>query len=232
MPIYRDEDGNIIDEPTRRGGDEQDSAYDQVTRRVGQGSPAAHSPSPGNYDAETRKIGSGPAGAGGSAYDQATRKVGAQAGNAPGGDAKTQIYRPGKKAPQGLSAADDAVPGSEDAMQDPPVGWLVIIQGPGKGNVLTVGIGANSIGRDSEDRITLDFGDQHVSRSAHATITYDPRGRKFYIQHGGGKNLTYMNDAPVLAPTEMASNAHVMIGDTLLRFVPMCGVEFDWADLD
>lgn len=229
MPIYRDENGNIVDEPTRKGG-EQGSVYEQETRRVGPGAGAPQGG--GNYDAETRRIGGGSAGAA-SSYDQETRKVGAaQPAAEENADAKTQIYRPGKKVNPAASGQAEEVTEAGGAMEDPPVAWLVITQGPGKGEVLTVGIGANSIGRDPADRITIDFGDGHISRNAHATITYDPRGRKFYIQHGGGKNLTYVNDAPVLAPTEIASSAQILIGDTLMRFVSLCGPDFDWVDLD
>ena len=77
-------------------------------------------------------------------------------------------------------------------MDDPPVGWLVVIKGPGQGNVTAVGNGSNSVGRDKGDRIRIDFGDETISRRGHSTITYDPRGKKFYLQHGAGKNLTYL----------------------------------------
>lgn len=44
----------------------------------------------------------------------------------------------------------------------------------------------NSIGRASDERVALDFDDELISRKGHAIVTYDPKGRKFYIQHGGG----------------------------------------------
>ena len=115
-------------------------------------------------------------------------------------------------------------------MADPPVGWLVVIRGPGQGNVVTIGNGMNPIGRDRAERICVDFGDETISRHGHAVITYDPRGKKFYIQHGGGKNLTYMEDAPVLVPTELAGFSKIVMGETVLLFVPLCGERFDWED--
>ena len=117
-------------------------------------------------------------------------------------------------------------------MDDPPAGWLVVVKGPGMGSVVTIGIGSNSIGRDPGERISLDFGDEHISREGHAVVTYDPRGKKFYIQHGGGKNLTYLNDEPVLAPSELTPDSVLVIGETTLRFVPLCGPEFNWEDLE
>ena len=144
------------------------------------------------------------------------------------GEPKTRPYRPG----------GDAVPsraqksGADDAMDDPPVGWLVVIDGPGKGQTRPLGYGVNSLGRGGASRVKLDFGDGEITREDHATVTYDPKGRRYYIQHGGGMNLTYLGDEPVLAPTPLGALDHIVLGATTLRFVPLCGPEFDWQDLD
>ena len=115
-------------------------------------------------------------------------------------------------------------------MDDPVVGWLVVVQGPGKGRAVQLGYGSNSLGRGATDRLKLDFGDDQISRNGHAVVTYDPRGRKFYVQHGGGTNLTYLGGQPVLAPAELPPQGRIGIGKTVLRFVPFCGAEFDWQD--
>ena len=148
-------------------------------------------------------------------------------------DRRTRIYRPGLS---DAGAGDDtgsAVrrgPGADDPMADPPVGWLVIIDGPGKGRVATLGMGVNSIGRDQTERVSLDYGDAMISRAHHGAITYDPRGRKFYVQPGAGTNLTYADDEPVLAPRELKPSMHLQMGNTVLRFVPLCGGDFSWDD--
>ena len=121
---------------------------------------------------------------------------------------------------------------ADNTMEDPVVGWLVVIDGPGKGRALNLGYGVNSLGRGATDRVNLNFGDSRISQSSHATVTYDPRGRRFYLQHGSGKNLTYLNDEPVLAPTELPASSHISVGDTTLRFVPLCGESFDWQDTE
>jgi hypothetical protein len=113
-------------------------------------------------------------------------------------------------------------------MDDPVVGWLVIVEGAGQGTSLRLGYGMNNIGRGDTERICLNFGDANISRTKHAIITYDPRGRKFYGQHGGGTNLTYLNDAPLLAPTELMGGEEILLGDTKLKFIPFCGADFDW----
>lgn len=117
------------------------------------------------------------------------------------------------------------------AMADPVVGWVVIVDGPGKGIFLPLGYGMNSLGRDKNERVCLDFGDEGISRTQHAIITYDPRGRKFYVQHGGGKNLTYLGEQPLLMPAPLHGNEEILLSQTKLRFVPLCGENFDWQEL-
>ena len=140
-------------------------------------------------------------------------------------DEPTQLYRPGRAEP-----AEEVSTSGREAMEDPPAGWLVIVNGPGKGNVVPLGYGVNPIGRDATERVPLDYGDALISRSRHIVVTYDPRGRKFYLQHGSGSNLSYLNDQPVLAPVELEPHAHLRLGDTTLRFVPLCGPDFCWDD--
>lgn len=126
------------------------------------------------------------------------------------------------------SSVDESA--SKDFMADPVVGWLVVVAGPGRGAHLRLGYGMNGIGRGAQSRVHLDFGDEEVSRSDHATLTYDPRGRKFYLQHGGGTNLTYLNNAPVLAPVEIQHGHRINLGNTELLFVAFCGEQFDWQE--
>ena len=143
----------------------------------------------------------------------------------------TQVWR--GPMPQGGAAADKAERGVEAGREtafDPPVGWLVIVDGPGRGHVATLGMGLNSIGRARTERVSLDYGDAMISRTNHGVITFDPRSRKFYVQHGGGTNLTYVNDEPVLAPRDLEPFTHLQMGETVLRFVPLCGPEFSWDD--
>ncbi len=129
------------------------------------------------------------------------------------------------------TARSDA--GASPGLPDPIVGWLVIVEGPGQGVALKLGYGNNSIGRSSTQRVQLNFGDDEISRAEHAVITYDPRGRKYYIQGGGGANLVYLGeqDEVVLAPTELSANTSILLGHTRLRFVPFCGSDFDWQDI-
>lgn len=229
MAVRRDKDtGETIDEPTRNLGT---GAQEPATRSPGEGlteprgrrgaGEASDPPvPPGGAE------GSAPApGSGESPFDAPTQKIGT-AQRPTGGEEQTRLLRPGSDA-----AAGGGSPG-EDAMADPVVGWLVVTAGPGKGRVCPLGYGSNTLGRSESSRVRLDFGDDRISREGHATLTYDPRGRKFYLQHGGGKNLTYLGDEPVLAPTALEAMQDFSIGGTTLRFVPFCGPDFDWQDAD
>ncbi len=122
-------------------------------------------------------------------------------------------------------------PVATDRMNDPVVGWLAVVAGPGAGDYVRLGYGMNNIGRSDDQRCRLNFGDENISRQNHASVTYDPRGRKFYLQHGGGQNLTYLNDAPVLQPVELSGGEMITLGGTTLRFVPLCGSGFDYGDI-
>jgi hypothetical protein len=113
---------------------------------------------------------------------------------------------------------------------DPVAGWVVVIKGPGRGNFCPVFVGMNSVGRDADQRISLNFGDESISREEHAFITYDEEQRCFYLQHGGKSNLVRLGPAPVLSPTELKPNDLIRIGRTTLLFVPFCGPDFSWTE--
>ena len=119
-----------------------------------------------------------------------------------------------------------------DPMRDPPVGWLVVVRGPGKGSVLTLGNGMNAIGRGPNSRVQIGFGDDAISSANHARIAYEPRRRKYQLSHGEGTNLTYLNGEMVMDATEIEAGAVIEIGETTLRFQPFCSEEFDWPDVD
>ncbi len=126
------------------------------------------------------------------------------------------------------TAADSSQ--TDNPADNPVVGWLVVIEGPGRGQARAIGYGMNGIGRGPDQRVSLDFGDEQISRHNHAALTYDPRSRKFFLQHGGSANLTYLDGRVVLAPSPLESGSDIMIGRTKLRFVALCGLEFDWQD--
>jgi hypothetical protein len=113
--------------------------------------------------------------------------------------------------------------------QDPVAGWIVVVNGPGRGDFRPIYVGMNSMGRGADQRVRLDFGDETISRDQHAFITYDDETRTFYLQHGGKSNLVRIAGKPVLAPTVLNPNDLFRIGNTTFRFVACCGPDFDWT---
>jgi hypothetical protein len=113
---------------------------------------------------------------------------------------------------------------------DPVAGWLVVVKGPGRGGFRPIFVGMNSVGRDADQRISLNFGDDMISREEHAFIAYDEEERRFYLQHGGKANLVRLGGKPVLSPTELQAYDVIRIGKTTLRFIPLCGPDFAWGD--
>jgi hypothetical protein len=128
------------------------------------------------------------------------------------------------------NATGDELSEDRDSTDRPVVGWLVVIHGPGRGKFAALFDGLNSIGRGADQSTQLDFGDEAISRSEHAYISYDHMSRSFKIQHGGKANLVRLNSAPVLQPIDIKSGDRIIIGRTELAFVPFCGEGFDWED--
>jgi hypothetical protein len=117
--------------------------------------------------------------------------------------------------------------------QDPqqfPTGWIVVVEGPGRGACFTLGDGVSQIGRGEDQAIRLDFGDASISRNNHAAVAFDPELGKFFLGHGGKSNLVRLNGRPVLSTEELATADAIKIGETVLRFVALCGDGFSWAE--
>lgn len=121
---------------------------------------------------------------------------------------------------------------SSDPMADPPVGWLVVVKGPGRGRVLTLGHGMNTIGRGPEARVRVDFGDVAIARANHARLVYEPRRRRYFLSHGDSANLTYLDGKAVMESVPLAPGAMIEVGATTLRFQALCSPDFDWSGTD
>lgn len=213
MPIRRSGDGEIIEESTesvrgKKAGPADRGAGDVPTER-----------------AKTRRKGDSlfVGGGAGQSLEAPTKPIGR------GGEGKTRVVTPGvRRQPKEAAASAQ----EEDPMADPPVGWLVVVRGPGKGRALTLGNGMNAIGRSDECRVRVDFGDDNISRTNHARIVYEPRQRRWLLNHGDGTNLTYLNGEVVMSTVELQSGADIQLGETTLRFQAFCSQDFDWRDVD
>ena len=213
MAIKRGEDGRIIEEET---GKAKVSNAEETRRLKGKMPPLpsnakSDAASSGNAD-KTVKVGGGKASNLKAEIEKNVRTI---------GEEHTRLVRPKK------SGADQ-----KDEEIGLVVGWVVVLEGPGRGCSREIGYGNNTMGRSPSATISLDFGDETISREKHCVLTYDPKGKNYFISPGDSRNLVYVNEAPVLSPTVLQTGDKVGLGNSLLTFVAFCGDDFDWGEED
>lgn len=139
---------------------------------------------------------------------------------APSDEARTQLVRGRQALKRG------------QFVQDPVVGWLVIVGGPGLGAFRPVFEGNNTIGRAPSNRIPLDFGDDAISSEEQAYIRYDSADRTFlFVPNLSKTNVVQVNSKKPTAAVELAAMDVIVMGRTQLVFTPFCGSEFDWSEI-
>ena len=115
---------------------------------------------------------------------------------------------------------------------DPPVGWLVCIDGPDRGRDYRILAENNSIGRSETMRICV-RGDESIAREDHAFVVYDPESNTYSVRPGSARGLVYLNRGPVYETTHLRPFDEIKLGKTTLLFVPLCfdfeGKTFRWA---
>jgi hypothetical protein len=116
--------------------------------------------------------------------------------------------------------------------QDPVVGWLVVVGGPGIGSFRPIYEGNNAVGRASSQRIPIDFGDNTISSEEQAYIRYDSMDRSFlFVPNLSKTNIVAVNDKKPTGAVKLELMDVITMGRTQLAFVPFCGEEFDWSEL-
>ncbi|MGC9419080.1 MAG: FHA domain-containing protein, partial [Rhodovulum sp.] len=147
------------------------------------------------------------------------------------GRAKTRLLGFGQPADAAADpfARDEPPAPAEPSRPDFPVGWLVVVEGPGRGAHFTLFNGVSQIGRGADQTVRLDFGDTSISRSGHALLAYDDEQGKFFLGSGGKVNIVRLNGQPLLSTEELANDDTIRIGETTLRFVAFCGPDFTWS---
>lgn len=146
--------------------------------------------------------------------------------------AATSLAAPAPAPRQEPEAAHTRILGYNSVQADPVVGWLVVLDGPGKGNFRPIFKGSNTIGRSPGQRVPIDFGDDSISSEKQAFLTYDERKRTYQLVPNLERpNLVYHNDGALTSNVDLKAHDKVMLGRTTLLFVPLCGMDFDWSDL-
>lgn len=130
--------------------------------------------------------------------------------------------------------AVESVPEANEPMDDalssnPVVGWMVVVDGPGRGQDLRFAVGMNAIGRGAGNDVVVDFGDDEIVIEAHAYIVYDDEKRTYHATHAGQNSVVRLNNEPLLEAKTVQSGDQLRLGQTTLRLVTLCGADFDWS---
>ena len=127
-----------------------------------------------------------------------------------------------------VSLFDDAEQTTPKERVQFPVGWVLVVEGPGRGHCFALTAGMAQIGRDEDQAIQLDFGDGAISRNNHAAIVFDPDSNDFLLGHGGKANIVRLNGKPVISNETLADGDTIAIGETVLQLKTLCGPDFSW----
>ncbi len=146
--------------------------------------------------------------------------------------AKTRLIGFDKSDGEVVDLFDDAPKATPSKSSKFPVGWITVVEGPGRGESFALVAGMSQIGRSDDQAVRLDFGDNSISRSNHAAIVYDPEKTEFLLGHGGKSNIVRLNDKPLISNEELKTGDVIRIGETVLRFVAMCDKDFNWSGGD
>ena len=110
-----------------------------------------------------------------------------------------------------------------------PVGWLVVVSEKGRGASFSLHDGVTKVGRGTDQTVSLNFGDNSISRDNHVSIAFDSEQNKFFIGHSGKTNLVRVNNVPLLSTEELKSKDLIRLGETTLRFIAFCADDFSWV---
>jgi len=107
-------------------------------------------------------------------------------------------------------------------MNDPVVGWLIVVEGEMVGQDYRLVSGWNSVGRDGDMSVSLDF-DPAISRRDHVKILFEPKKQQYHISPGEARNPSYVNNEVLLQPMIFNDRDIIELGGTKLKFIALCG---------
>ena len=116
-------------------------------------------------------------------------------------------------------------------IMDPVTGWLVCIDGPSKGRDYRILTEKNFLGRTDGMDIQI-LGDNTIAKKNHAVFVYDYKKRRTFLLPGDSQGMVYVNDEAVFTPVELARLDIIEMGKSKFIFIPLCGDEFEWTELD
>jgi FHA domain len=107
------------------------------------------------------------------------------------------------------------------------VGWLIGLNGSGRGESFAVRMGRNVIGRDRRSDIVVN--DDQAS-SHHADLVFRPEERRFILMDHNSTNGTYVNEHEIEPRRDLSGKDIIRIGSHRFLFMPLCHDGFHWDD--
>jgi hypothetical protein len=106
-------------------------------------------------------------------------------------------------------------------------GWLVCTKGVNKGRAYTIKNGKNFIGSTSSMDIQI-VGDKKIEKKNHAVIMYDSRQKKTLLLPTDSHGMVYWQGQAIFEATEIQPFNDIELGESVFKFAPFCGDDFDW----
>ena len=119
---------------------------------------------------------------------------------------------------------------SEESIVTEVVGWLVCIKGIYRGKSFELHYGANSVGRESVNDISLPR-EGLISARKHFIISYEDRERNFYILPGNSGEFVYIKEKPVLEMSIINDRSVIECGSCAFMLIAFCDEEMTWENL-
>ena len=108
-------------------------------------------------------------------------------------------------------------------------GWLVIVEGAGRGQSFPVNKDITTVGRGADQDVSLDFGDEYISRAAHITIHFDRERDLVAVRFEDRRNPVLLNGNVLSGTRLLKHKSRLTIGQTILRFVQIDDHEAFWS---
>jgi hypothetical protein len=111
---------------------------------------------------------------------------------------------------------------------NPPLGWLVALNGPARGQDFTLRSGLHYLSAAPAMPVFVE-GDAEMRREAHAILAYDGESNRLVVRPGTGRALAYRNGEALEAKTALQNGDKITLGQNILIFIALAGDRFRWT---
>lgn len=130
----------------------------------------------------------------------------------------SDFLRNGRSLTSGTPKTDIRLPPETESCRR-PWGWLVVEDGAGQGESFVMTEDVVRIGRAPDQDVSLDFGDDFISRDSHASLHFCADSQTVHVRDGAKANPVFVNNAVLSGSRRLGCRDRITIGGTTLRFV-------------